>query len=65
MVAAVVPVKNLKSAKSRLGGILSEGERQELVIAMLRDVIKALKGSRPITKVFIVADTPLYDHLDV
>ena len=32
---------------------------------MLRDVIKALKGSRPITKVFIVADTPFFDYLGV
>jgi 2-phospho-L-lactate guanylyltransferase (CobY/MobA/RfbA family) len=65
MVAAVVPLKNLKSAKSRLGGILSEEERQGLVVEMLRDVLKALKDSLPITKIFVVADTPLFDHLGV
>ena len=65
MVAAVVPLKNLKSAKSRLGGILSEEERQGLVVEMLRDVLKALKDSLLITKIFVVADTPLFDHLGV
>ena len=40
MVVAVVPLKNLKSAKSRLSDILAEGERQELVLAMLNDVLQ-------------------------
>ena len=56
MVVAVVPLKNLKSAKSRLSDILAEGERQELVLAMLNDVLVTLKESQLVEEIFIVAD---------
>ena len=56
MVVAVVPLKNLKMAKSRLSNILAEGERQELVLAMFDDVLVSLKESRFIEKIFLVAD---------
>jgi 2-phospho-L-lactate guanylyltransferase len=41
---AVIPFK-LKNAKSRLSEILSETQRQEFALAMLYDVIAAVKGS--------------------
>ena len=56
MVVAVVPLKNLKMAKSRLSNILAEGERQELVLAMFDDVLVSLKESHFIEKIFLVAD---------
>ena len=56
MVVAVVPLKNLKMAKSRLSNILVEGERQELVLAMFDDVLVSLKESHFIEKIFLVAD---------
>ena len=56
MVVAVVPLKNLKLAKSRLSNILAEGERQELVLAMFDDVLVSLKESHFIEKIFLVAD---------
>ena len=56
MVVAVVPLKNLKLAKSRLSNILAEGERQELVLAMFDDVLVSLKEIHFIEKIFIVAD---------
>ena len=56
MVVAVVPLKNLKLAKSRLSNILAEGERQELVLAMFDDVLVSLKQSQFIKKIFLVAD---------
>ena len=56
MVVAVVPLKNLKLAKSRLSNILAEGERQELVLAMFDDVLVSLRESPFIEKIFLVAD---------
>ena len=56
MVVAVVPIKNLKLAKSRLSNILAEGERQELVLAMFDDVLVSLRESHFIDKIFLVAD---------
>ena len=56
MVVAVVPLKNLKLAKSRLSNILAEGERQALVLAMFDDVLVSLKESHFIEKIFLVAD---------
>ena len=56
MVVAVVPLKNLKLAKSRLSNILAEGERQELVLAMFDDVLVSLIESPFIEKIFLVAD---------
>ena len=43
MVVAVVPLKNLKLAKSRLSNVLTEGERQELVLAMFDDVLVSFR----------------------
>lgn len=37
---ALVPVKDLRSAKERLGATLSERDRERLVLAMLRDLIE-------------------------
>ncbi|MBB44814.1 MAG: 2-phospho-L-lactate guanylyltransferase [Rhodospirillaceae bacterium] len=56
MVVAVVPLKNLKLAKSRLSNILAEGERKELVLAMFDDVLVSLRASHFIDEIFIVAD---------
>jgi 2-phospho-L-lactate guanylyltransferase len=38
---ALIPVKDLRAAKERLGGTLSERDRERLALAMLRDVIAA------------------------
>lgn len=43
---ALIPVKTLARGKSRLAGLLSATERQELTLAMLRDVLCAVTGSR-------------------
>jgi 2-phospho-L-lactate guanylyltransferase len=40
MIAALVPVKRLAQAKSRLLPVLSNGQRRELVLAMLEDVLR-------------------------
>jgi 2-phospho-L-lactate guanylyltransferase len=53
---AVVPVKNLDQAKSRLGPLLNAAERRGLVEAMLSDVLAALTGARGISGIFVVSD---------
>lgn len=45
---AIVPVNKLSHAKTRLAGLLSQEERSQLVLAMLRDVLDALRGMRVI-----------------
>ncbi|MCH8029775.1 MAG: 2-phospho-L-lactate guanylyltransferase [Candidatus Dadabacteria bacterium] len=41
----IVPVKDLTKAKDRMSGFLTGAERKELVLAMLRDMLGALKRS--------------------
>jgi 2-phospho-L-lactate/phosphoenolpyruvate guanylyltransferase len=56
VIVAVVPLKNLQLAKSRLAPILRDDERRELVEAMLADVLKALQAARGLSEIFIVSD---------
>jgi len=52
---AVVPVKLLASSKSRLSRILGPEDRERLMIAMLSDVLKALRGSSCIEIILVVS----------
>ena len=63
MVVAVVPLKNLSQAKSRLAPLLSDLERRNLVVAMFGDVLAALKQAKGLSDIFVVADG-LNDRLD-
>jgi 2-phospho-L-lactate guanylyltransferase len=54
MRCALVPVKNLSKAKERLSSILPQHERTALAYAMLEDVLRALKGSRLLDRLFVV-----------
>ncbi|HEU4323678.1 MAG TPA: 2-phospho-L-lactate guanylyltransferase [Roseiflexaceae bacterium] len=47
-VVAVVPVKNLGRAKGRLAPALAPAQRRELVLAMLADVLGALRAARAV-----------------
>ncbi len=51
---AILPVKNLSNAKSRLSNVLDLELRKEFVTSMLRDVTKALVHASSIDKVVIV-----------
>ncbi|HEY8123447.1 MAG TPA: 2-phospho-L-lactate guanylyltransferase [Myxococcota bacterium] len=53
MSLALVPVKRLGAAKSRLRGALGE-RADELTLAMLTDLLAALIGSAPALRVFVV-----------
>lgn len=56
MSIALVPVKRLADTKSRLFGETDNAAREALAIAMLRDVVAALRGARAVER--IVVATP-------
>jgi 2-phospho-L-lactate guanylyltransferase len=55
VIAALVPAKALVEAKGRLSGALSEPERRELALAMLTDVLAALKPVPEIDTISVVS----------
>jgi 2-phospho-L-lactate/phosphoenolpyruvate guanylyltransferase len=55
MTAALVPAKALDQAKSRLAELLNEDERRRLALAMLDDVLRALRGVPEIDSVYVVS----------
>jgi 2-phospho-L-lactate guanylyltransferase len=55
MIAALVPVKALRQSKSRLRLVLSDGQRQALVMAMLEDVLRLLAGVPAIAATAVVS----------
>ena len=57
-VFAVVPVKRLSVSKRRLSGVLNPRERKVLTLAMLEDVLSALKSS-VVQNVVVVSTDPL------
>lgn len=55
---ALLPMKDLVQAKSRLGGVLASHERRALAQAMAEDVLTALTGGRRLAGVLLVSDDP-------
>lgn len=55
MKAALVPAKSLDRAKGRLAGILSEEQRRALALAMLEDVVDALRSVPQLDLVTVVS----------
>ena len=55
MIRALVPAKALGEAKGRLASVLSEIERRKLALAMLEDVVRALKAVPAIEGVSVVS----------
>jgi 2-phospho-L-lactate guanylyltransferase len=56
---AIVPVKRLDEAKSRLNGHVEAGERAALVTTMLRSVLDALAGSGVVADRLVVSPDPV------
>lgn len=54
MIHALVPVKSLHAAKSRLSPVLALEERQQLVLAMLQDVLATLRAVPELASVSVV-----------
>jgi len=51
---AVVPLKILSQAKSRLAPSFDSQERREFVLSMLEDVLNTLRDSKLVTRIFLV-----------
>jgi 2-phospho-L-lactate/phosphoenolpyruvate guanylyltransferase len=56
---AIVPVKDMSRAKERLSPVLSQSDRTKLANIMLEDVLTAVKGSKLLTKLFVVTSDGL------
>jgi 2-phospho-L-lactate guanylyltransferase len=57
-VVAVVPVRALESAKSRLGEVLDAEERRDLVARLLDRTVAAARDARRIDEVIVVSPDP-------
>jgi 2-phospho-L-lactate guanylyltransferase len=55
---ALVPLKDLVEAKSRLAGLLRPSERRALAQAMAEDVLTALQAHSGISQITLVSDDP-------
>ena len=60
---AVVPVKRLPCAKSRLGDVLTGAERALLAQTMLRDVLGVLRRVPGLAGTLVVTDDPGVTHI--
>ena len=58
MTQALLPLKDLVEAKSRLAGLLSPSERRALAQAMVEDVLTVLAQHGEITRITLVSDDP-------
>jgi len=58
MAQALVPLKDLVQAKSRLAGLLRPSERRALAQAMVEDVLAVLSSHPQISRVTLVSDDP-------
>ena len=55
---AIVPVKELSEAKSRLSPLFSQDIRRHLTLAMLDDVLCALRKVEALTRILVVSRDP-------
>lgn len=55
---ALLPMKDLVQAKSRLGGVLASHERRALAQAMAEDVLTALTACEGLAGILLVSDDP-------
>lgn len=58
MARAIIPLKDLVEAKSRLSGLLRPSERRSLAQAMVEDVLSTLVRHAQISTVTLVSDDP-------
>ncbi|MEV4638613.1 2-phospho-L-lactate guanylyltransferase [Actinoplanes sp. NPDC049548] len=55
---AVIPVKRLSAAKSRLRGAVADAWHEELALAMVRDTVAAIAACEQVSEVLVVTDDP-------
>jgi 2-phospho-L-lactate/phosphoenolpyruvate guanylyltransferase len=53
---AVIPVKRLSTAKSRLRGAVPAARHEDLALAMMRDTIVAVLATPAVTEVLVITD---------
>lgn len=53
---AIIPIKRLEHAKSRLAGLLDRPQRAELALAMYRDVLDMLGGVKRLSGILVVTN---------
>jgi 2-phospho-L-lactate guanylyltransferase len=56
---AVIPVKRLSMAKSRLRGAVDDVRHEELALAMVRDTVAAVLRSAAVGRLLVVTDDPV------
>jgi 2-phospho-L-lactate guanylyltransferase len=56
---AVVPVKRLAAAKSRLRGAVDDSRHEELALAMVADTVTAVLACTEVDEVLVVTDDPV------
>jgi 2-phospho-L-lactate guanylyltransferase len=60
---ALLPVKRLRAAKSRLSPVLDAERRAQLQLAMLADVLDALAEVRALDRILVLSDDPAVHDL--
>jgi len=60
---AIVPVKPLAQAKSRLAGVLAPEQRVELVTRLLQRTLAVLRGTESLARVLVVSADPYVERL--
>ncbi|MFI7547380.1 2-phospho-L-lactate guanylyltransferase [Actinoplanes sp. NPDC049599] len=55
---AVIPVKSLGAAKSRLRGAVADARHEDLALAMVRDTVAAVRACAAVGTVLVVTDDP-------
>ena len=61
MTYAIIPVNKLSEAKTRLKGSLTKSQRSDLILHMLKDVLKALENTS--CKTLVISSDPLKEKL--
>lgn len=59
MIHAVLPLKDLAEAKTRLSGVLLPSERRALAMAMVEDVMAVLSAHSEVAAITLVSDDPV------
>jgi 2-phospho-L-lactate/phosphoenolpyruvate guanylyltransferase len=55
---AVIPVKSLSAAKSRLRGAVADARHEDLALAMVRDTVAAVVACSAVGTVLVITDDP-------
>ncbi len=58
MSLAIIPIKHLSQGKTRLSSRLERGELEQLCLAMLKDILSALRQTPSIERVAVVTPDP-------